>query len=246
MAISRETDLAIGRLIARLGHCPPVIELGDLYPGRVRLRPFQSLRLKQFKFHEWLKQGRHFGYIDGVAAVAGTAFVWNSAGGSGGGGHITCTSLAAGTGSSTTGLRQGDKSTTFIVAPPNGTAAVLPAFLQVWLSATMVSAPAAGGEINVRAGFSDSGTAATDNPAGLTGADGTGPNYDTLPQLADCGSVIASANITGNVMQQYLSRVPPLDAFLSPVIYNNMSVAFDATAAHTTLKFIPYWWQRQV
>ena len=185
------------------------------------------------------RRAHFFTASDTVAYAAGPAGVWNSAGGSGFGGTITCTSLAAGS------SRQGVKSTTLILAPPNGgTNAVLPDFLQVILQCQFTSSPTAGGLVSVLLGFSDSATAGTDNPAGLSGTDAAGPNSDTFPQLVQAGALVASNTLGTAVQLQYLARVPPLNQYFSPVIYNNASPAFDATASHTILTVVPYWRQR--
>lgn len=175
-------------------------------------------------------------FADDTAYVAGTPIVWKS---SGGDKAITCTSLAAGA------SRQGAKSGTLVVAPPGGSTAVLPDFLVFILQLQFTSAPTAGGEVQLLLGFSDSATAGTDNPGGLTGTDAAGPNADVFPQLVFAGSLIASNNLGTGVQLQYLSPVPPLDAYVSPVIFNNASQAFDATAGHTILTMIPYYRERQ-
>lgn len=174
-------------------------------------------------------------FQDTSGYVAGTPLLWKSSGGI----NITCTSLAA------AASRQGVKSATLVATPPGGATAVLPDFLQVILQVQMVSAPTAGKEVSVFLGFSDSATAGTDNPAGLTGTDAAGPNSDTFPQLVFAGSVVLSANLSTGVQLAYLAKVPPLDAYVSPVIFNNSDVAFDATAGHTILTLVPYYRERQ-
>lgn len=182
---------------------------------------------------------RFFTASDTLSYAAGSSSTWTSAGGSGFGATITCTSLAAGS------SRQGVKSSTMILAPPNGgTNAVLPDFLRVLLQCQHTTAPTAGGEDQVLLGFSSSATAGTANPAGLTGTDAAGPNTDTFPQLVFAGSVVVSNNLGTGVQFAYLSDVPPKDQYVCPVIYNNASTAFDATAGHTTLTIVPYWRQR--
>ena len=182
---------------------------------------------------------RFYTATDTMSYAAGTAGVWNSAGGSGFGGTITCTNLAA------AASRQGTKSTTLVLTPPNGgTNAVLPDFLQVILQCQHTSAPAAGGEDTVYLGFSVSGTAGTSNPGGLSGTDAAGPNADTFPQLTFAGSLVVSNNLGTGVQLAYLNRVPPPDNFFSPVIANGASTNFDATATHTILTIVPYYRQR--
>lgn len=180
--------------------------------------------------------------IGTLSYVAGTALVWNSAGGTGG--TITCTSLAVYTGGTTVGCRQGTKYTTGLTAaPPNGTNAVLPSYLQVYLQMQYTSTPTAYGEAQVFISYSSSATAGTANAGACSGTDAAGPNADVLGQLAFGGGLPASAIATTGVQQGYLGRVPVLDIYFSPVIVNMNTVTFDATAAHTILTITPYWQQ---
>ncbi len=171
---------------------------------------------------------------DALGYVAGTPITWKSSTGTK---VITCTSLAA------AASRQGDKSPTLVVSPPGLSTAILPDFLQVILQLQFTSAATAGKTVDLYFGFSDSATAATDNPGGLTGVDGAGPNADVFPQLAFVGSLVASANLSTAVQLQYLTT-RPLDAYFSPVIVNSTDVAFDATALHTILTVVPYYSER--
>ncbi len=171
-----------------------------------------------------------------AAYVAGTPLTWKSSGGTY---VITCTSLAAGA------SRQGVKSATLIIAPPGGATAVLPDYLQFILQVQMVSAPTAGKEVDLYLGFSDSATAGTDNPGGLTGTDAAGPNADVFGQLVFAGAVVLSNNLSTGVQLAYMAKTPPLDAYVCPVIVNNADVNFDATALHTILTMVPYWREQQ-
>ncbi len=75
--------------------------------------------------------------------------------------------------------------------------------------------------------------------------DGAGPNADVFPQLVFAGSVVVSNNLGTGVQLAYLAKVPPQDAYVSPVIFNNSNQAFDATALHTILTLVPYYRERQ-
>lgn len=174
-------------------------------------------------------------FQDSSNYVAGASITWQSSGGTN---LITCTSLAAGS------ARQGAKGGTLLIAPPNGATTSLPDFLQIDLTVQMTSAPAAGGEVGVYLGFSDSITAGTGNPGGLGGTDAALSNVDVLPQLVFAGSVILSNSIGTGVQYQRLAKVPPQGQYPIPVIYNNGSVALDATALHTVLTITPYWRER--
>ena len=229
---------ALRRAVARLPlGCP--LTIGDLYHGRVRGESQRSCRRR---LRDWLS-GYGYTASDTLAYCGGSVSTWTSAGGSGIGGAITCTSLAAGS------ARQGAKSTTTIVAPPNGgTNAVPPDFLSVQLTMQFTSAPTAGGAVSVYFGVSPSATAGTSNPGGLSGADAAVSNIDVFPQLLGAGTLWASNSIGTGVQQQspvpFVNPDPSNSPYLLPVIYNNASVAFDATAAHTVLTVVPYWRQR--
>lgn len=166
---------------------------------------------------------------DDFSIIYGSAITWKSSGGTY---AITCTSLAA------AAIRQGVKSATLIAAPPGLSTAVLPDWLEIEFYVQMTSAPAAGGEVNLFLGFSDSATAGTDNPAGLSGTDATGPNVDTLGQLEFAGAIVLSNNL-GTGVQLARFTVRPLDQYVIPVVYNNGSVALDATALHTLIQVTP-------
>lgn len=160
--------------------------------------------------------------------VDGTAQVWKSSGGD----HvITCTSLGAGSG------RQGDKSTTFA----DGTLGN-PIEYRIKLVMQFTAAPTDGKEVEVWVGQSSSGTAGTDNPGALTGADGTYTVSERF-QLNYAGSLIASNAIGIGVQQQAEFVVPRLELFLSPLVFNNADQAFDATALHTVLTITPVYWK---
>jgi hypothetical protein len=209
---------------------------------RFTIADLQRERRQLARRRDWMRRretGIYYTASDTLGNVAGTVATWTSAGGSGFGGTITCTSLASGS------LRQGTKSTTLVIVPPNGaTNAVPPDYIEWYLQVQFTSAPTANGEVGLYLGFSDSSTAGTNNPAGLSGTDAAGPNTDTLPSLVFAGSLVASNNLGTAVQLAYLSPVPPLNAYVCPVIYNNTSVALDATAAHTIISAAPYWRQR--
>ena len=197
-------------------------------------RPTLLLPRGDVQVYQQLPQQRNMAFQDSNGYVAGTARTWKSSGGTY---AITCTSLAAGS------SRQGVKSATLVEAPPSGSTAIMPDYLMFVLEFQHTSAPTAGGEVSLYLGFSSSATAGTSNPALLTGTDAAGPNADTFGQLVFAGSVIVSNNLGTGVQRGYLFAVP-LDAYVSPVIYNNATTAFDSTAGHTILTMTPFFRQR--
>jgi hypothetical protein len=204
----------------------------------MRLRETRLLTQEQFGFARRRRQvpwsrkighGERYAIQDDASILYGSAITWKSSGGTY---AITCTSLAS------AALRQGVKSATLIAAPAGLSTAILPDILEILFYCQMTSAPAAGGEVGLYLGFSDSATAGTDNPAGLTGTDAAGPNVDTLGQLVFAGAIVLSANL-GTAQQLARFTVRPLDQYVCPVVYNNGSVAFDATALHTLIQMTP-------
>ena len=176
-------------------------------------------------------------FQDTAGYVAGTAITWT---GSGGTFAINTASLAAGS------AVQGAKSATLVQVPPGGSTAVLPDFLQFKLSAKPTSTPVAKDEISLCLGFSDSATAGTDNPGGLTGTSTTGPNADVLPQLVLAGALVLSNTLGAVIQTAYLAKVPPLDICVCPVVYNGQAtIAMSATANDTTVTMTPYYRERQ-
>ena len=218
----------------------PVFEVGDLYPGYpIPDRVPDSWRTRRRKMHEW--RGRH-GYttLGTLAYVGGSAWTWSDSAGTP---TFNLTLNALGSGS----LRQGVKSTTTIVAPPNATNAVPPDFFSVQITATFTSAPAAGGVVGAYFGFSPSATAGTSNPGGLTGTDAAGTNTDQLPQLAFGGGLVASNNLSTAAQYQtpyaLVNADPANSPYVSPEIYNNASVALKSSSNVSTLTVVPYWRQ---
>lgn len=169
---------------------------------------------------------------DDLSILYGTPITWSDTTGTY---AITLNALASGS------LRQGVKSGTLITTPSGLSTAVLPAWLEIQFIVQFNGAVSAGGEVGLYLGFSDSATAGTRNPAGLTGTDAAGPNVDTLGQLVLAGSLVASANLGGSVNQQVDLTVRPLAAYVCPVVYNNSSVALKASNDVTVIRVTPAW-----
>lgn len=99
------------------------------------------------------------------------------------------------------------------------------------------SAPTAGGNVDFYLGFSDSATAATNNPANLSGADAVYQGYgadtasgtEALPQLEFVGSLIVTADI--DLQVAHVGSFVPKDRYGMLVVVNNSSVAVAATDA---------------
>ncbi len=164
--------------------------------------------------------------------VAGTPIVWTS---SGGDKVLTLTSLATGSG------RAGDKSATLI----DGTKG-MPAFLEFFVSIPVQSAPTDGLTIDLYLSFSNSATAGTNNPGGISGADAALGDTDLLAQMVFAGSVVMASSITtGSAAAPQLQRfiVVPVDAYVIPVIVNNSGQTVNATGTNSTVTMTP-WYQQ--
>ncbi len=152
----------------------------------------------------------------------GSAITWKSSGGTY---AITLTSITNGNG------RQGAK----------GDLGANRA--RVWdllFTSSVGSAATAGLTIDVYWGASDSGTAGTDNPGGLSGTDAT---FNTTPteyaaQLIFIGSLVLSNNAGTGIQRQWFSFVPP-ERYGMPVIINSSGQTLGGTAGDHTFTFVP-------
>ena len=162
--------------------------------------------------------------------VAGTTKKWTSSGGD----HVlTGTSLANAAG------RAGDKcSNNDILDATKGLAAQL----EIWATTKPQSAPTAGTTLDVYLAFSDSGTAGTDNPGNLSGADAALGNVDLCPQFVFVGSIVMS-NSLGTGVQQQRFTVVPQDQYVIPIIVNNSGQTLSATGTDTAVWITP-WYQQ--
>jgi hypothetical protein len=110
----------------------------------------------------------------------------------------------------------------------------------VLFTSSVGAAATAGNEIELWWGASDSATAGTDNPGGLSGTDAT---FNTTPdeykqQLVFIGSLILSNNAGTGVQKQWFSFVPP-QRYGMPVVVNKSGQTLGSTAADHTVTLIP-------
>lgn len=161
--------------------------------------------------------------------IAGTPLVWQA---SGGDYVLTLTSLAS------DAARQGDKGDLYDSV--NGR---LPHVLDVMLQSAVAVAATTGLKIELWAGESASGGAGTNNPGGLTGADGALSSPDQLKrQLYWIGGLtLANALGTGQQRQRF-AYTPTARCFL-PVVVNKSGQALSGTAGDHVLTVTPYYWQ---
>jgi hypothetical protein len=152
----------------------------------------------------------------------GSAITWKSSGGTYG---LTCTSVTNNNG------RQGAK---------GDLGANRARIWDVLFTSSVGAAATAGSEIELWWAPSDSATAGTDNPGGVSGTDAT---FNTTPdeykqQLVFVGSLVLSNNAGTGVQKQWLSFVPPC-RYGSPVIVNKSGQTLGGTAGDHTLTFVP-------
>jgi hypothetical protein len=158
---------------------------------------------------------------------AGTAVTWTS---SGGDRVLTLTSLADGAG------REGDKSASWV----DGTKG-LPELIEVRFEAAVASAATAGKEVELYVGESDSATAGTANPGGLTGADAAVASPDEKKaQLVFVGSLVLS-NAIGTSVQVQRLRFRPVCAYSIPVVVNKSGQALGSTGTSLKVVMTPYY-----
>ncbi len=161
----------------------------------------------------------------------GTAMTWKNTGGT-----KTLNAKAL----TNTSIRQGDKSASLI----DGTKG-LPEVLEFTLETKVQSAPTAGLQMNLHLGWSSSATAGTDNPGGLTGADGSGPNADVLSanQVGFAGSLAMSNNLSTGVQRACVAVVRPLKEYVIPVLDNETGQTTSNVDGETVITMTP-WYRR--
>ncbi len=142
----------------------------------------------------------------------------------GGDAGITLASLAAGS------WRQFAKLDLFGAGTP------FPAEIEFRIQAKPTSAPTAGGLVQLFFGFSSSGTAGTDNPAGLGGADGAYVGYgaaagdadECMMQMREAKPLVASADAVIQV-GEWSGPYTVHDRYLVGAIRNSMSQNLSST-----------------
>lgn len=163
----------------------------------------------------------------------GTAVTWANTGG---------TKVLNGKALTNTSIRQGDKSASLIET--TGSARGMPEFIEWTFETKVQSAPTAGNEFILYLGCSSSATAGTDNPAGLTGADGTGPNADVLPDLDLVGALIMSNNLGTGLQRRSGMKFYPYKEYVIPVIQNSTGQTTSNVDGETIVTMTP--WYRKI
>ncbi|MEM2991590.1 MAG: hypothetical protein QXQ02_10485 [Halobacteria archaeon] len=165
---------------------------------------------------------------------AGTPIIWGPSG-TGQDKLITLTSLGA------NAVREGEKSDSLIHATKG-----LPELLEILLQSAARAAPQSGSAINLFIGESDSATAGTDNPGGLTGTDALLAHADYVNQLYFAGSLVM-VNHAGTGIQRQRFIYYPKHAFIIPVVQNAVvntsgtAIALSGTAGDHRIKITPFY-----
>ena len=158
--------------------------------------------------------------------IPGTAQTWKA---SGGDYAITLTSLANGS------AREGAKGEFYDATFG------LPVVYGIRLEADVASAATAGLSLDLYLGYSDSGTAGTNNPGNLTGADAALSNpSELIAQLTFAGSLVMSNARGTNVQKQYFTATP-LARYVVPLVYNQTGQALGSTAGNFVISVTPYY-----
>lgn len=116
----------------------------------------------------------------------------------------------------------------------------------VTVAIEMDVAPTSGDLVDVWVGFSNSATAGTANPGGLSGSDaaysGTAGDSldDSLKQLTFIGSLVATVEIATTVQFQTVGWFVAPERYASFVIDNNTGQAFEGDAVEMGIRIIPF------
>jgi len=167
----------------------------------------------------------------GYRIQSGTTKTWKA---SGGDATMTLASLA------NAAARQGVK-LDLANAIGNNTRAEL---YDVYLDIEMAATPTAGNTIDIYWAPSANATAATDNPANITGADAAYAGYSSnltasLPQLQYAGSLVLTTQVTSTVQKGYVGRFSPAHRYGSPVVVNNGGSATHSSDSNFQLRMVP-------
>lgn len=113
----------------------------------------------------------------------------------------------------------------------------------VFMAIEMDVAAVAGTTVDLYAGFSASATAATGNPAGLTGADaayaGVISLATSLPQLERIGAMIMTASIATTPQLQFIGYFVAPERYACFVVVNNTAQAFEGDAVQMAIYIVP-------
>lgn len=108
----------------------------------------------------------------------------------------------------------------------------------------MAATPTAGAVIELWWAPSSSGTAGTDNPGGVSGADGSYAGYSSnlaasVVQLQFIGNFICTAQATATVQKAFVGVLCPTMRYGTLVVYNKSGAAFHSSATNIQIVLTP-------
>lgn len=174
----------------------------------------------------WQPYGGNMALPDNALVQTGTEITFRSSGGTA---AITMTSVANGAG------RQSDKA---------DFGATRARYYDVFAEVELAATPTAGNLIDLYLAPTSSGTAGTDNLAGLGGSDAAYSGYSSnlsasVPQLLYVGSLVCTAQATATVQKGYVGRVQVPQQRAQLVVVNNSGAAFHSSALNVVFRFVP-------
>ena len=109
----------------------------------------------------------------------------------------------------------------------------------------MAATPTSGNTVELYWAPSPSGTAATDNPGGVSGSDAAYTGYSSnldasVKQLQFIGAMIMTVQVTATVQKQILATAfMPLHRYGSLVVYNKSGAAVHSSDTNCKVSLIP-------
>lgn len=108
----------------------------------------------------------------------------------------------------------------------------------------LAATPVAGSPVEFYIGWSNSATAGTDNPGGMSGADGAYTGYSSnldasIKQLAYLGDLVCTAQATATVQRGIVGIVEIPTRYACLAVYNKSGAAVHSSATNIAFRFIP-------
>jgi hypothetical protein len=116
-----------------------------------------------------------------------------------------------------------------------------PELLEILFETAVGVAATDGNVIELWVGESDSATAGTNNPGGLSGADATVTNGAQLRRQLNYAGGLSLSNATGTSVQRVRLLYHPTQRYVVPAVYNNSGQALSGTAANHKITVTPFY-----
>lgn len=168
---------------------------------------------------------------DQIGLVAGTSKTWKS---SGGDFVLVLTSVT------NNSAKEGDKNTTGWLDAAFGS--VLPEFVAIRFESSVGSAVTAPNQdLELYIGESDSATAGTNNPGGLTGASASVTTPDEKKTQCSPAMALPVSNALGTAVQRAYGTYIPSQPYPIPLVINKTGQTLGSTAADHQIIMTPYY-----